>query len=177
MPCVRLGNGTTIEFKTMSDFNVFGYSENYLVLRQYYPLALGRTKFVRHASGLLWFDTFDSTTSKDYSMRFFEQADGSFAIKTQLVGSGSVSLYVGYNASIDQLCVVTGGDPEYVSWYIEKSTTTPSQTRVAGLQFGMYDGYFASNTAYFHARPGLQEYKVTTNLTTLSAATNGYLNS
>jgi hypothetical protein len=78
------------------------YGCAYSTLRQYYPIAFGQSRFVKHQGGFLWYLPFDSATSAQFSLRFLLQADGSFALQTY------DGLYVGYDASVDQLGVLDG---------------------------------------------------------------------
>jgi hypothetical protein len=167
-PCVTLTNGTEIEFRSMSDYNVPG-SAAYSTLRQYYPIAFGQSRFVKHQGGFLWYLPFDSATSAQFSLRFLLQADGSFALQTY------DGLYVGYDASVDQLCAVAQYSERYKTWTIETIASLPSGTPVVGMAFDMYSGYFAGDTAFAEGRDGLQPRKVTSSLQSLAVGTNGYL--
>jgi hypothetical protein len=176
-PCVTLATGVTIDFKSMSDFNVAGYADAYVALRQFHPLSLGQTQFVKFAGDYLWYGDFNTSISNTFSWQISTPtAGGHFAIRagSSIDGSGT-PLYVGYDSAKDQLCVVPQTDDRYKTWVIERTVVEVPQTVVKGMRFNVYAGYFAGNVRYFDNKVGLQPEKVTTSLASLSYGTNGYL--
>ncbi len=154
---------TVVEFKTLAQDTA-----GTVVLRQFFPAALGQTTFVARASNdLLHFSNFVSTNASDFAMVLIEQANGRFAIS---IGGG----WIGYDGTVDQLrVVVSNADPMFVTWDVVR--TNNDVPTVVGLSFRPYNGYFGGNVSFFQDAVALQPLKVTTNTTTLSAATNNVL--
>ncbi len=169
--------GDIIDFKSMSDFNVYGYADAYVALRQFHPLSLGQTQFVKFENEYLWYGDFNTSVSSTYSWQISTPtAGGEFAIKAGSTNGAATPMYVGYDSAQDQLQIVPQTDSsKYKTWVIERTVVQVPQTVVQGMRFNVYSGYFAGDVNYFSNKVGLQPEKVTTSLASLSAGTNGYL--